>query len=352
MKRRFLPVVLVAISSAAWAINPPDDPALKFVDHLPAYAPKEAVSGVIRLWGHGSPKHDFMGTLVNAWIEGFRKYQPDVSFENHMYGTASSVGALYTGAGDIALMGEEMSPTALQAFIREKHYAPTGVEIATGSLDVNYFDYCHMVFVQKDNPLTGITLQQLDGIYGAEHRRGSKNLRTWGDLGLTGEWATRPIHPSGWQTDVDFGLFFREAVLEGSHRWSPAVKEFNHVVRPDGTLYESGQQMVDLLAADPAGIVISNLRYKNAGVKALPVARAPGGAFYAATRENLISQKYPLTRIIPAYFDQPPGKPVEPKVREFIRYLLSREGQEALVHQSDYLPLGEGFVHEQLEKLR
>lgn len=326
-------------------------PEVRFIDTLPLYAPAGKVSGTIRLWGHGSPKHDFMGRLMDAWIAGFTKYQPDVTFENHMYGTASAIGALYTGAGDIALLGEEISPAAATAFAREKHYAPTGIQIATGSLDVNFFDYAHMVFVHRDNPIKGLTLAQLDAVFGAEHRRGPRNIRTWGELGLTGEWADRRIQPYGWQVDVDFALFFREAVLENSHRWNTDLKEYVHVLRPDGSQYDHGQQILDALAHDPAGIALSNVRYANPAVRPLALARNADEPFYEPTKANLIAQTYPLVRIIPAFIDVPPGQPIDPKVREFLRYLLSREGQQALVHDSDYLPLGPDAIRRQLEKL-
>jgi len=327
------------------------EPEQRAIAAAPLYAPAVQVSGTLRLWGHGSPKHDFMGRLVDAWIEGFARYQPQVKFENHMYGTASAIGALYTGAGDIAILGEEISPAAATAFEREKHYAPTGIQIATGSLDVNFFDYAHMIFVHRDNPLKGLTLAQLDAIFGDEHRRGTHNIRTWGELGLTGEWADRRIQPYGWQVDVDFALFFREAVLENSHRWNTDLKEFVHVQRPDGSQYDHGQQILDALASDPAGIAISNIRYANAAVRPLALARREGEPYYEPTKTNLIAQTYPLVRIIPAFIDVTPGQAVDPKVREFLRYILSREGQQALVHDSGYLPLGAEAIRRELEKL-
>src|SRR5258708_5950451 len=343
------------VAGFALALLPPfaraAEPEVAFVDTLPLYAPAGKVSGTIRLWGHGSPKHDFMGRLMNAWITGFAKYQPEVKFENHMYGTASAIGALYTGAGDIAILGEEISPARAAAFEREKHYPPTGIQIATGSVDVNYFDYAHMVFVHRDNPLKGLTLAQLDAIFGAEHRRSPRNIRTWGELGLTGGWADRRIQPYGWQVDVDFALFFREAVLENSHRWNTDLKEFVHVLRPDGSQYDHGQQILDTLAKNPAGIAISNVRYANPAVRPLALARMEGEPYYEPTKANLIAQTYPLVRIIPAFIDVAPGQTVEPKVREFLRYILSREGQQALVHDSDYLPLGADAIRRQLEKL-
>jgi phosphate transport system substrate-binding protein len=329
-------------------------PETAFVDSLPSYAPPvgEKITGTIRVWGHGSFKRDFMGQLMRRWTEGFTRIHPGVTVENKMYGTASAIGALATGAGNLALLGEEISPAAARMFQRAKGYPPTEIDVATGSLDVNFFDYAHMIFVRRDNPITGLTLAQLDGIFGDEHRRGSRNIRTWGELGLTSEWTDQPIQPYSWKIEEDFALFFRAAVLEDSHRWNPATKEFVHVIHPDGTQYDHGQQILDALARDRFGIAISNVRYANAQVKVVPLARREGGPYYEPIKANLISQKYPLTRIIPAFVDQPPGKPIEPAVREFLRYILSREGQQAVVADSAYLPLGDEPIRTQLERLK
>ena len=351
-----VPAALVAqpapiLAPAAPAIPVPPS-AVAFVEALPAYTPAEKVTGHISLWGHGSFRRDFMGKLVARWIAEFRRAQPGVTFSNQMYGTASAIGALYTGAGQIALLGEEISPAAAAAFERARGYPPTGIQIATGSVDVNFFDYAHMIFVHRDNPLASLDLTQLDAIFGTERRRGAPNdLRSWGDLGLTGEWAARKIQPYGWKVDEDFALFFREAVLGHSHRWNPAIREYVHTTRPDGVQYDHGQQILDALAVDPAGIAISNVRYRRPEVKALALAPRPGTPAHAATPENLIAQSYPLVRLIPAYFDRAPGRPVEPSVREFLRYVLGREGQSALLAETGYLPLGPDANRAQLAVL-
>ncbi len=348
--------VLLGLAPLAWGAAEESKPSpgdVAFVAGLPHYAPAEKVSGTIRIWGHGSFKHDFMGGLVAKWLEGFNRFQPDVKLENRMYGTASAIGALLAGAADIALLGEEISPAAAVAFARAKGYPPTGIQVATGSLDVNFFDYAHMIFVHRDNPLAHLSLRQLDAIFGAEHRRGApKNIRTWGELGLTGEWANKKIQPYGWKVDEDFALFFSEAVLENSHRWNTDLKEFVHVTRPDGTQYDHGEQILDALARDRFGIAISNVRYTNPSVKALALGTGDAGPFYPPTPANLIAQTYPLVRIIPAFIDRAPGQPVDPKVREFLRYLLSREGQQAILDESNYLPLGAEAIRAQLAKLQ
>jgi phosphate transport system substrate-binding protein len=344
MLRRCLTVTVVFALAAACV-------CAQNLESLPHYQPGQTVSGTIRIWGHGSPTHDFMGRLMKSWEEGFRKYQPGVRIENRMYGTASAIGALYTGAADMTILGEEIHAPAAAAFERVMHYPPLGLEIATGSLDVRNFDYAHVFFVHKDNPISKLTLAQLDAIFGSEHLRGPRNIRTWGDLGLTGEWADKPITPYGWKIDDDFATYLQDALLMGSHRWNCDLREFSHIHNPDGSIYDHGQQILDALAKDRYGIAVSNLRYANPQVKLLALAVSDGGPYYEATKENLIQRKYLFTRIIPAYINREPGKPVDPKVREFLRYILSYEGQRTLVREGGYLPLGEESLREQLKKL-
>ena len=342
------PARLLAAPAAPIRVDPAD---VAFVDDLPPYQPSGPVSGRVRLWGHGSPKRDFIGGVVEAWISGFQRHQPQVSFENRLYGTASAIGALYTDAGDIALLGEEISPDAARAFRRARGYDPTGISVATGSVDADYFDYAHMIFVHRDNPLPALSLPQLEAIFGDEHRLSARNLRRWGDLGLRGAWAEKPIQPYNWKVDDDFALFFRERVLGGSHRWNPRTREYAHGKYPDGSQYDRGQRIVDAVGQDPFGIGVSNIRYATGQVRSLPLAWTDGGPAFAPTPANLIAQRYPLTRIIPAYVDRPPGRGVEPAAREFLRFALSREGQKALVTASAYLPLGPEARTAQLEKL-
>lgn len=347
-----LMAALDARGEAVPSINPAaGDPALDFVNALPVYVPREPVEGTLSLWGHGSFKRDFIGPLVQSWMAGLRRHQPGIALDYRMYGTASAVDALFTGAGNVALLGEEISPAAAAAFQRCRGYAPTGIPIATGSLDVDFYDYAHMIFVHRDNPLAGLSLAQLDAVFGAEHRRGARNARVWGDLGLRGEWAQAPIQPYGWKVDEDFALFFREAVLEGSHRWNESIREYQHARRSDGSQYDRGQRIIDALAEDRFGIAISNVRYADSQVRQVPLARRAGQRFVNASIATLISQEYPLVRIIPAFVDRRPGGHVEPAPREFLRYILSREGQAALIAQSGYLPLGQHQIPAQLGKL-
>lgn len=317
-----------------------------------ALSTKRSGFGKSAYLGHGSFKRDFMGKLLASWVDEFSKHHPNVTFENRMYGTASAIGALYSGAADIAILGEEISPAALRAFRRAKGYDPTAIEVATGSVDVNFYDYAHMIFVHRDNPIKGMTLKQLEAVFGEENRRGGGPVRDWGGLGLKGQWRGRAIQPYGWKTDVDFALFFRERVLEGSHRWNGAMRAYEHAVGADGAQVDHGQRMVDALGDDPNGIAISNIRYRNADVRPLPLAWTPEGPFVEATPQSLIDRSYPLVRLIPAYVDVPPGQAMKPAVREFLLFLLSREGQKILIQHSGYLLLGAEFQRRELGKVQ
>ena len=341
-----------AVTPALAAESPaPSAHALKVAGSLPAYEPREQVTGTIRLWGHGSPKHDFMGKLVRRWYRDFHRYQPHVTIVNDMYGTASAVGALYTGAGDLAILGEEVSPAAERAFRRERHYAPTIFEIATGNVDVNYYDYAHMVFVNRANPLDRLTMPQLARILGdPASGAASGPIRTWGQLGLRGAWVNRRIQPYSWTFDQDFGLFLHARVLGGGP-WNPQIRGFVTYDRPDGTVVDRGAQILAALARDPDGIAVSNSRFASPAVKIVRIAATSSGPYLLPSEQTLISQQYPLTRIIPAVVDVPPGQPLDPAIREFLRFILSRQGQRALLEESGYLPLGPKYVRAQLRKL-
>jgi phosphate transport system substrate-binding protein len=326
--------------------------AQEVVARLPPFQPAPVTAGVIRLWGHGSFSRPFMRLLVARWVRGFARFHPDIRIEEDTYGTSSAIPALALGAGDLAILGEEILPEAVDTFVRVKGYPPFGVDIATGSVDVRNFDYAQMFFIHRDNPLTRLTLVQLDAIFGEEHRRGAKaNIRTWGQLGLTGEWADRPITPYGWKTDDSFGFYLEQTLLAGSHRWNEALREFGHITRPDGSIYDHGQQALDALAHDRFGIAVSNIRYAGPDVKPLAVADHDGSPYVAVTARTLIDGAYPLTRRIPAYLDRPPGQPVDPPVKEFLRYILSREGQQDIVDDGRYLPLNPAAVAAALKEL-
>src|SRR5260370_17142368 len=251
------PTVALPANAKVQTISPED----REINGMPHYQPQQVGSGTIRLWGHGAPVLDFMGMLVKAWEDGFAKYQPGVKFEYDMYGTASAMGALYTGKGDITILGQEIYPFETAAFEQVKHYPPLGIEIATGSVDVRNFDFAIGVFINKNNPLSQMPLDQIDKIFAWHEGGKSANIETWGQLELKGDWADKPIHLYGWHESDVFSTFVEHAALHDSHRWRCGMKQYAHSHRADGTIYDSGQQILDALTSDPYGTALSNLLY-------------------------------------------------------------------------------------------
>ena len=349
--RNAVALVGLLTSAGAQVGDPHESYESRVAAQFPAYVPHQMVSGTIRVSGHASTSNPWMRQLLMAWEKDFQRFQPGVKLEYRMYGTSSAIPALFNGTADVAILGEEIDPAAVRTFERVKHYAPLGVNLFTGSVDIRNMDYAQMFFVNKNNPLAKLSLAELDGIFGEEHRRGGTNIRTWGQLGLTGEWADKPITPYGWQIDDSFGIFLQQYLMEGSHRWNCDLREYVHITRPDKTIYDHGQQILDALAKDRYGIAVSNIRYAGPNVKALAIGVTPAGPFYEVSKHTLIDQTYPLSRLIPAVVDREPGMPVDPKVKEFLRYLLSREGQEVVVRDGRYLPLSPVAAEKEMRKL-
>ncbi len=329
--------------------------AARAQDLPPAYVPQvEHVTGNISIWGHGAlgGRFDFIEAVVKKWEAGFHRSQPGVTFDNRLYGTASAMGALYTGTGDLALLGREVWPFEITAFKEVKGYAPTGIDVVTGSLKTRNHGYAVVVFVHKDNPIRGLTLSQLDAIFGLERKRGGAPVRTWGDLGLGGEWADKPVHPYSFSLERGFTDFLDDAVLGGSRRWRPDVREFEDLPGSLGGATDGGQRMLDAMAGDKYGVAFSGALYGNADVKAIPVALDEHSPFVMADTGTVTNHGYPLTRIITLFLDRAPGQPVAPPVREFVRYILSHDGQQAVLDDGGgYLPILAPEAARQLKKL-
>jgi phosphate transport system substrate-binding protein len=323
-------------------------------DLPPPYHPHTRVSGVIRIWGHGAydRKRDFIGALVRAWERGFRRFQPGVRFENHLVGTAAAIGSIYTGRGDLALMGREIWPPEVVAFKEVYGYPPTRVDVVTGSLNVRNRDYALVVFVHRGNPIRGLTLAQLHSIFGVETGPGVRAPRKWGDLGLTGSWRDRPIHLYGLPIARGFARFFEQRVFNGDRLWRPTLREFADLKGSRGGASDGGQRMLDAMAKDPDSIGYAGLLYHNPEVRPVALAARPGEPYVEPTRQTVMDHAYPLTRMIAMYLNRVPGKPVDPKLAEFLRYVLSREGQEAVLAKGrGYLPILAPSAAHQLSKL-
>ncbi|HEV2485189.1 MAG TPA: substrate-binding domain-containing protein [Terracidiphilus sp.] len=300
----------------------------------------------IRIWGHGALGHDYIESLVIKWENGFRKTHPEVQFDNELHGTASAIGSLYTGTGDIAIMGREIWPVEIEAFRDVRHYSPLGVDVVTGSLDIRNKDFALVVFVNRANPLAHLSLAQIAKLFGAEQ----KPPATWGDLGLTGDWTTRPIHLYGFEIHRGFGYYLEQRVMKGSAKWNPALVELGDVKKEDGSLLDAGQRIVDAIGADPDAVGYSSLLYKNSEIRPVPIGPM-GGPFLLPTHETIANHRYPLTRSITAYIDRTPGKSADPRVEAFLRYVLSPEGQQAVNEDGGYTALPPALAKTEAAKL-
>lgn len=311
-------------------------------DDLPAYRPAAQVSGTIRVWG--SPDD---GWLIEELEAGFRKMQPAVRFKNTLHGPESTFAAVYMDVADMGFMAREIRvPLETMGFEWVHHYPPFEVEIANAGLGADHGTDRPAVslafFVNGSNPLSCATLRQLDDIFAADHRRGGANIRRWGDLGLGGGWASREIHVYGPAPDSIPAVYVRRSIFAGSRKWNPGYR----------AVTGGWSVVLEDVARDPDGIAFAPPLPGNLGAKALRLAVSERSPCYALSAETAEARAYPLLRTVDVALDRAPGTPLEPGVREFLRFILSRQGQRIVVSDGAYLPLGPGSVRKQLERLQ
>ncbi len=322
----------------------------------PSYRPTLSVSGLLRASGN-----DQMGGLLTVWQAGFKKYHPAVQFADTLKGSAAGMYGLDLRVADFALMGRPVFPYERYGTYERAWVYPVPIEVATGSAETVHKSPAYAILVHRDNPLSKFTLKQLDGIFGAQRgggwnaltwdesvaRPAKGNLRTWGQLGVTGPLADQPIHPYG-QANLGAGAvtFFQTRVFGGGAMWNPTLRE-----------YSDRALMIADLAKDPLGIAYAPIAYGTAGVKAVALAESPAGPFVELTRSTVADRSYPLHRPVYLYYTIDNEKTQiaethgDPRVKEFLRYILSKEGQEAVVSEGSYLPLTPAAIEAQLQKL-
>jgi phosphate transport system substrate-binding protein len=336
-------MVLLAFASFAACAQEPD-----YLAGLDPYRPQQSVSGTIRVWGN-----PYIPELVQAWEDGFRKHHPGVEFQTNLKGTEAAMAGLYGNIADVVLVGREAYKAELAAFEERFGYPPTGFRITAGSYATPHKTFALMVYVHKDNPLAKLNFQQLDALYGAERRRGAKEqIKTWGQLGLKGEWADRPVNVYGYNFDTGMARFFRLTVLEDSYRWNPEMKEFDNGRDAKGEVINAGTYVTQAVAADPNGIGLANVMFENPDVKAVALAAKEPGPYAAPSKETAFRGAYPLTRYSTAFINRPPGKPADAKLAEFMRYILSKDGMDAIVRDRAFLPLNAVTIREERRKLQ
>lgn len=340
-----------------------DYPADKFdLSGLPHYKPQQQVSGVIRMTGSNYIADSHVGEY---WMAAFKKFQPGVTFKFNLKTPSAAVFALFLDAGDVD-PSRKITFEDLLAYERSMNADPVEIQYATGSYDVPGWSPAFGVFVNAKNPLQHLSLAQLEGIFGAERsgawegtswhperaRTKEQNIRTWGQLGLTGEWADKPIHVYGVNLRYHQAIRFEDQVMHGSAKWNPELREYANYGKADGTLAIGAQMMVEDLAKDPYAICYSEENFKVDGAKTVALAAGDGTNYVPLTRENVQNRSYPLYDSVYLYANGSAEHPMDPKVKEFLRFVLSQEGQQAIAKDGKYLPLTKEVVDEQLKKLQ
>ncbi len=354
------------LTRASWVLLPP--PALA---GLPPYRAEYRVTGTIRVLG------SFLKYTTQALEDAFVHYQPDAQFANN-FSTSSegAIGGLATGISDLAPAGDDAKITDLMPFANANGYLPTEISVATGDYEKRGALWPAAILVNRDNPLTHVTRDELDRIFGAERTGGwdvgdnptheilftaryargpETNLRTWDQLGLGGEWAGKPIQTYGYVAP-GFTVYFERKVLHWSDKYNGNFREY---VEPKEA--EAGPEgkpvsvltMLDTLSHDRFGIGWAAMFHAKdyPALKTLAVAARPGGPYVAYTPQNVANRTYPLVRDAYFYVNKEPGRPLDPKVREFMRFVLSREGQQVIAHTGFYYPLPAAYLEAQLRKL-
>ena len=340
-------------------------PATYDLSALPAYAPAQRALGLLRIYG--TPLDD----LVGAWTTAFRGKHSQVRLNAYLVNTSQAFAGLLTGEADVGLMGHRQWRNGLVAFERTFGYAPLEIKFASGSYDDPQGTTPGLMFiVNKKNPLAGLTLEQIDGIYGAERTGGwvgtqwstaaargpEKNLRTWGQLGVTGELADQPIHLHG--SDVTLSnwadLIQREA-FHGGTKWNPAL---NEAPRADISFKARGktrdQLILEAVESDPQAIGFIFQRVINANqgdVKVLPLARRAGEPFVTPSARTFFDGSYPMRNGAYLYLNRAPGQRVPVREKEFVRFVLSREGQQIIAANRLFIPLNAEQAAAELRKL-
>ena len=287
-----------------------------------AYQKASGVSGNINSVGS-----DTMNNMMALWAETFRKMYPNVKIQIEGKGSGTAPPALIAGTSQFGPMSRPMRTTEIDQFEAKYGYKPTQIRTSYDAL---------AVYVNKDNPLEKLTLAQVDAVFSKTRRRGGKGAATWGTLGLTGDWASRPISLYGRNSASGTYGFFKEHVLQNGD-FKDEVKE-----------QPGSASVVQGVTEDRFGVGYSGIGYKTSGVKALQLAEKD--QFFDGAYANVTSGKYPLSRFLYLYVNKAPGKPLDPLVKEYLKLILSKEGQEVVV-KDGYLPLPGNLVREELAKL-
>ncbi|MEO6873288.1 MAG: substrate-binding domain-containing protein [Opitutaceae bacterium] len=288
---------------------------------------------------------DIMDEVTLGWIKLYRQAYPRLSVTMEARSSGSGVPALTAGTAQLAPVGREALPKEHDAFVKKFGYEPFAIKVATGSLGSLGKTATTVVLVAKDNPIKGLTFAELDAIYSQTRKRGHADITKWGDLGLTGEWADRPIHTYGLKPPNGIEQFFKWKVLEGGY-WKAGIQN----VKGHGFTHAFTVASNDM-HTQLGGLTYALLANLTPDVRVVPLAEKAGDPFIMPTIDTVYHHTYPLSRYVYIYVNRPPGTALPPKLKEFLRCVLSKQGQDVVAREGVFMPLLPEVVKEELAKL-
>ena len=305
----------VATANAVAAV----DPAIK------PYVKTSGVSGNLSSVGS-----DTLANLMTLWAEAYKKQYPSVNIQIQAAGSSTAPPALTEGTANLGPMSRKMKDGELSAFEQKHGYKPTAIPVAVDAL---------AIFVHKDNPIKGLTMQQVDAIFSSTRLCGAKaDAKTWGAVGVTGDLTNKPIQLFGRKSfSGTYGYFKEEALCKGDFKAN--VNE-----------QPGSASVVSSISSSLNGIGYSGIGYKTSSVRTVPLAKKEGGEFVEDNEANALNGTYPLSRFLYVYVNKAPNKPLAPLEAEFVKLVLSRQGQE-VVMKDGYIPLPSRVVTKALADL-
>jgi phosphate transport system substrate-binding protein len=324
-RRQFMTAAAMGAAAGMVRVGFAQDGPTKLDPALKAYQVASGVSG-----NASSVGSDTLNNLMTFWAESFKKFYPNVNIQIEGKGSGTAPPALTSGTAQFGPMSRAMKSTESDAFEAKYGHKPTKIRTAVDALGV---------FVNKDNPIASLSLEHVDAMFSKTRRRGlTKQIVTWGDAGLTGEWTDKPISLYGRNSASGTYGFFKEHVLKnGDYR--DEVKE-----------QPGSAAVVQAVATDRFAIGYSGIGYATSSVRAVSLSEKSGGQPMAANAENAYSGEYPLSRFLYVYINRAPGRALDPLVREFIRMICSKEGQEVVV-KDGYFPIPASVAVKELKKV-
>lgn len=311
---------------------------------LAAYKPVKALSGNLSSIGT-----DTMEKLMKLWIEEFTKTYPQLSISLEAKSSLSAEPALTEGRADMAQLSRELLPSELEHFRKKYGYDPTLIRVALGSYRTPSMTVALGFYVNKSNPIDKLNFAQLDAIYCTGRKRGYKeDITTWGQLGLTGEWADKPIHAYGVQWPDGISNFIRLMVCNDGE-----LKSSLHGVKIDHSpgVLTALFRILQEVDKDPYALGYGGLYGEKPNTKRIAISASPKGPYLLGSFDDVASTKYPLTRYVHIVVNKAPGKPLDPRVKEFLKFVLSREGQQVVEREGVFMPLPASLIKRELEKL-